>query len=356
MIRIVILIATTMLFSACDHSQATQAQHSPSHYNSQWFEPEQQQKKHKITAFVEPTDNATLAFQVAGTIIKEHVLIGDVVSEGDVLFELSNPALGPKITQLSAELSAIEATIKQNQAELARLQDLKKSNAVSQNDLDKLANQNDNLLAKKRSLESQKEEAQSLFDETTLTAPFAGTVAEIFKKNGETINAGEPVMLLGGVDSLQAPLFIPSHLQKSLAQGQTLEAEYQGQHFQATIKEISHAANPKSQLFKVVLDIPMALGMKSGEQIISYVPEALGMHYALPFEAVIDDGINKPYLLVIDQQKVTQVFTTIIGLRGENILLDIKTDIGNIGAIQVVTEGHSHLTVGQHLIQAETDS
>ncbi|WP_154224489.1 efflux RND transporter periplasmic adaptor subunit [Marinicella rhabdoformis] len=343
----IIIIAFSLFLYGCDTGQAENTVMKETNFRSETFKPKQQIKQHKITAFVEPTDNAFLSFQVSGTIEKKHINIGDVVEINDPLFSIDNPSLGPKIQQFDAEIKALEATINQNQAELSRLTDLKKSNAVSQNDLDRLINQNNNLLAKKDSLKAQQSEAQSMFDELLLSAPFKGTVAEIYKEAGENIASGEPILLLGGIDSLEAPVYLTSQLQNHLKTGQILNANYQGQAFQVSVKEISHAANPKSQLFKVVIGVPLDLGIKSGEQISIIIPEQMGFHYALPISAVIDDGINKPYVMVLDKSKVRQLYVHILGLQGNMLLLDLDTNFGNLDQIDVVTEGQSHLSVGQ---------
>ena len=344
---LLISIAYSIFLTGCDNGIAEDKVTEKAIYRSAFFAPSQQIKQHKISAFVEPTDNAFLSFQVSGTIEKKYINIGDVVSVDDPLFSIDNPALGPKIKQFDAEIKAIEATISQNQAELSRLTDLKKSNAVSQNDLDRLKNQNNNLLAKKDSLKAQLSEAQSLFDELLLSAPFKGTVAEIYKEAGENIASGEPILLLGGIDSLEAPVYLTSQLQNHLHPGQTLIANYQGQDFTVSVKEMSHAANPKSQLFKVVIDVSMTLGMKSGEQISILLPEQMGTHYALPVSAIIDDGINKPYVMVLDKNKIQQIFVHTLGLDQGMMLLDLDTNFGNLDKIEVITEGQSHLSVGQ---------
>lgn len=346
---ILLSIVLSASLNGCDTGEAKETAAKRTHYRSEAYKPKQQVKQHKITAFVEPTDNAFLSFQVAGTIEEKFINIGDVVAVNDPLFSIDNPSLGPKIKQFDAEIKAIEATINQNQAELRRLTDLKKSNAVSQNDLDRLKNQNNNLLAKKDSLKAQQSEAQSLFDELLLSAPFKGTVAEIYKEAGENIASGEPILLLGGIDSLEAPVYLTSQLQNHLQPGKSLDANYQGQDFKVSVKEISQAANPKSQLFKVVIDVPLDLGMKSGEQISILIPEQMGLHYALPISAVIDDGINKPYVMVLDKNKVRQLFVHILGLQQNMLLLDLDTSFGNLNEIDVVIEGQSHLSVGQRI-------
>ncbi len=354
--KVPLIILLALVMTACtDHSSNSSQIHQVV-YDSEIFMPALQHKKHKISAYAESTDHASLSFQVSGSIIKEYVNVGDTVNKGDSLFEISNPILAPKITQIDEEITALAADIAQNQTELKRLANLKKTNAISQNDLDKLIYKNESLNAKKRSLEAQRLEARSLFEETVLHAPFTGTVAEIFKKNGEMVNIGEPVALLSGVNSLQASIFVPSHLQNALHREQKIPAYYHDSSFLAVIKEISQTANPKSQLFKIIIELPSEITIKAGEQITTFIPEELGTHYSVPFESVIDDGINKPYLMVLHEQQVKQAFIKIIALREDEILLDLETDISHNKKIEVITQGQSHLTIGQHVKSKEKNS
>ncbi len=341
-------LAFVLLFlAACQQDQPATQQLERASFTVQELAPEQQIKTHQMAAFVVPTDQATMSFQVSGLITEQMIKIGDAVNTGENLFKITNPSLAPQIEQFQSQIEAINATLEQNHLELERVSTLQAQQAVSQNDLDRLNNERDNLQANKRSLEAQLAQAQSMFEETILKAPFDGNIADIYKETGEFINPGEAILLVGGVSSLEAPLYLPAYLHSNLTHGQQLQVKYHEHGMQATIKEISQSANPKSQLFKVMIDVPIEHNIKSGEKITVMIEEALGMYHRLPIESVIDDGINEPFVLLIENQKVQQVPITLIGIEGDQVIVNL----GHNNTINVVTAGQVNLAPGQDLSQ-----
>ncbi|MCX7553428.1 efflux RND transporter periplasmic adaptor subunit [Marinicella sp. S1101] len=345
--KITLLIIIGFLTTACHNDSNVSTELQDSGYDAALFSPSPQFKNHLVAAFVVPTDQASMSFQVSGIIEEQFIYIGDSVVKGQELFKVSNPSLAPQINQFKSEIEAIEATLKQNQVEVRRFKNLKQTNAISQNELDRLTNQRDNLLASKKSLEAQLEQAESLFDESYLRAPFAGNIAEIYKEAGEVISPGEVILVVGGITSLEAPIFLPAFLHKNLRQGDILEVLYDQNPIQATIKEISQTANPSSQLFKVMLDVPIMHGIKSGEKITVQIPEEIGEFFRLPIESVIDDGINQPFVFVIDNNQVIQSKISLIDIEGDEVIVKMPQQ----GEVEVVTAGQSKLSPQQKLIQ-----
>jgi RND family efflux transporter MFP subunit len=347
-LKSIISMAVFTMLVACSPSGSEQAieKHQVS-FESAAFHPQQQFKTHQLSAFVEPTNQAYLSFQISGIIAEQYIKIGDFVEVGEDLFKVSNPSLQPQIQQYKSQIDAIQANLIQNQAEVKRLKNLKKTNAVSQNDLDKLVNQRDNLLATQKSVEAQLEQAQSMFNESILKAPFAGTIAEIYKESGEVIQPGEVILLVGGVASLEAPIYLPAFLHKNIALGQSLTALYADKALNVTVKEISMSANPKSQLFKVMLDVPIEHEIKSGEKITITIKEPLGEYYQLPIESVIDDGINEPFVFVIDNNKAIHAPISLIDISNEHAIVKMPQQ----GEIEVVISGQVNLSPQQNIHQ-----
>lgn len=343
-----VLILIVLTLTACQHEQPPSQNEEKIGYSSATYTPTQQFKTHQVAAFVVPTDQASLSFQVSGIIEEQYIKIGDQVEPGQALFKVSNPSLEPQIQQFKSQIDAIDATLEQNSAEVKRVKDLKKTNAISQNELDRLTNQQDNLLATRKSLEAQLEQAQSLYDETLLKAPFAGSVAEIYKEAGEVIAPGEVVLLVGGVTSLEAPIFLPAYIHKNMQLGQILKVKYLQHEMTAAVKEISLSANPKSQLFKVMLDVPIDHDIKSGEKITVEIKEAMGQFYRLPIESVIDDGINEPFVFLIDDHQVIQTAITLIDIEDHDVIVQLPHQ----GAIEVVTAGQVNLSPNQKIKQS----
>ncbi len=347
-ISYLILTALLIMLNACSKETTTPNKENPQHttaYSSATFTPKEQFKTHQVAAFVVPTDQASMSFQVSGIIEEQFIKIGDTVEAGQQLFKIGNPSLAPQIEQFRNQKDAIKATIEQNQAEVKRVENLKKTNAVSQNDLDRLTNQRNNLLATKKSIEAQLNQAQSLFDETYLRAPFAGNIAEIYKEAGEVISPGEVVLVVGGVNSLEAPLYLPSFLHKNITVGQNLTVAYNHHEISATVKEISQTANSKSQLFKVMIDVPIQHDIKSGEKITVEIKESMGIYYRLPIESVIDDGINEPFVFTVENNQVVQTRIELADIENDEVIVQLPKQ----GVIEVITSGQVSLSPNQKL-------
>lgn len=341
-----IVSLVVLMLQACTPTSETETTElNDASYSSAKFYPELQFKKHKVPAFVEPTNQANLSFQVSGVIAEQLIKIGEKVVTGQDLFRIVNPSLAPQIQQYESQINAIQATLEQNNAEVKRVESLHKTNAISQNELDRLVNQRDNLKATKQSIEAQLEQAQLLFNETSLKAPFAGNVSEIYKEPGEVISPGELVMLLGGVQSLEAPLYIPSFLHKNIKFGQQFNVIYKQQKIIATVKEISMSANPKSQLFKVLIEVPIMHDIKSGEKIHVTIEEQIGTYFRLPVESVIDDGINQPFVFLIDNNQIIQTNITLIDIEDDKVIVQMPQQ----GEVEVVTAGQVSLSPNQKL-------
>jgi len=289
------VLSIALLLTACTETNdqpltsSLDKNQTNSTYDSAIFSATTQYKTHQIAAFVVPTDQASLSFQVSGMIEEQYIKIGDKVEKGQQLFKVSNPSLEPQILQFSSQIDAINATLEQNKVEVQRFKNLKTTNAVSQNELDRLTNQSDNLLANKKSVEAQLEQAQSLFEESYLKAP--------------------------------------SHSMN------------------ASVKEISLSANPTSQLFKVMLDVPIMHQIKSGEKITVQIKENIGDFFRLPIESVIDDGINQPFVLLIVNHQVVRTPIELIEIIGDEAIVNMQQQ----GAVEVVISGQAKLSPQQNL-------
>jgi len=305
-------------------------------------EKQQRFKTHTLPTYTEATDNAFLAFQISGTIERRLVQLGDTVNKDDVLMTVYNPQLAPQIDNFLGQIDSVNANIKQTENEVNRLQNLRKTNAVSQNDLDRLINQRNSLVAQRESLKAQLSNAKALNQESVLTAPFSGSIADVVKDEGEVVAAGTTVLVLGGLDALEAAINLPAKLHRNLAQGQTLAVEYRDHTINASIKEISLTAHPTTQLFTIMLDIPIEHEIKSGERILVQFNESLGELYQLPLEAVVDDGVNAPYIYIETDRSIEKLTVSIDSIIDDQVNVHLPMDT----PIEVVTQGQHQLKSG----------
>jgi|GEM_PF-1086341 len=340
-----LLIAFMAVLTACQDDSTNAQSVDDSHIISAEFSPETYHKNHTISAFVQAVEQAQLAFQVSGRLAEQWVEIGQQVNQGEPLLRLYNPGLEPQINAIEAQLQANSVDLKQTESELKRNQSLSDIQAISQNQLERLQSQVDQLKAQQVRLVAQLQAANNQFKEATLSAPFKGEVADILVKPGTQVQAGQPVIELSGSQLFEAPLYIGNDLLSHLNVNQTLNANFGTQELTVTIKEISRSANPSSQLFKVLVQLPANSQLMAGQKIEVVLPEPLDNIYQLPVSAVIDDGINEPYVYALDNGVVKHYSVQVLQFYDNHIWVNIRNQKGKLN---IITAGQSTVTPPQN--------
>ena len=341
--RFILPAVVVLLSSACSSEPPVNQPEAPVlQLKTITVEKQPQFKTHSLPAYTQATNSASLAFQISGTIDRRMVQLGDAVEKGDVLMTIYNPQVGPQIDNFLGQIDSVDANIKQTDNEVNRLENLRKTNAVSQNALDRLINQRKSLVAQRESLKAQLANAKAVNAESVLTAPFSGSIADVVKDEGEVVAPGTTVLVLGGLDALETALNLPAKLHRNITEGQTLSVEYLGSEISASVKEISLSAHPRTQLFTVMLDIPIQNNIKSGERVLVRLKESLGEFYQLPLEAVVDDGVNAPYIYINTDKTVEKFSVHIDSIVDDavNVHLPMNTPI------EVIIQGQHQLKSG----------
>ena len=194
-------------------------------------------------------ENVRIAPPVSGLVTKVHVKVADRVNQGDPLFQLDDrellAQLQTRIDSLpsaAARIAEQEIRLRDIQDQLRRLQAVKDKRAVSEDDVQRKWHEAE---AAKRGLirsradlrlaQTQRDEVQSLLERLTVRAPRAGTILQVNVRSGEyaTVNANEPLILLGDTETLQvradidevnAPLVVPGSAAVAYLKGRTEQA------------------------------------------------------------------------------------------------------------------------------------
>jgi RND family efflux transporter MFP subunit len=138
------------------------------------------------SAIVVPVNDAQLSFASTGRVTAVNAVVGDEVRAGDVLVTLDTILLEAKVREAEANLAAAEAQVrflKRNKTDAVHLEKAEADVARMQALVD---------LAK-ATLEAQ----------STLTAPFAGTIVSVDIAPSETVIPGQAVIVLADFSSFQ---------------------------------------------------------------------------------------------------------------------------------------------------------
>ncbi len=259
-------------------------------------------------AEVEANTTSKLAFRVNGQIIDFPVKAGNEVKKGDLL-----AALDPKDFQL--RLDDRKARYQLAKSQFERAKSLLAKKLVPQSKFDQAKA---NLSVALSSLETAKTELTY----TQLTAPFDGSIANVFVKKHETIQAKQPILTLISRDtidiSIQMPENIISRVQKNTHYKPTVIFDsHPEQEFLVSVKEWDTQANPSTLTYKVVFSLPVPKtfnvlpGMSANIRIdLSKILQTQNKHFLVPVSAVFSpEGIpvkaNIGYVWLVNPKNFT---------------------------------------------------
>lgn len=243
-------------------------------------------------ALVTLIDDVKVPATEMGMLTAIHVVEGQQIEDATVLADVDNREsiakqliaqgeLDAALAQAEsdAELEVAKKAVDVAREELTQQEDIRKVNptAVSLTELRKyrfqlqraeaqvrLAETDRNIAA--LTAETKRAQLQAIdieFDRRKVKAPFSGEVVEIFRKRGEWVQAGEPVMHIAHLDKCRVKGFVQaSHASPHELEGKPVEIEFQASngkplHIKATIGYASEVIEGvgSSRQFRIWADI-----------------------------------------------------------------------------------------------------
>lgn len=155
------------------------------------------------TGEVKAQDLVTVGAQVSGKIEQLYVNIGQEVKKGELIAEIDSTTQQNDVDIAKAKLSSYQAQLKAAKTSLniaekqyKRMQELKKKNAASDEDLENAQDVYETAQSKVAEIEASLKEteitlstAETNLGYTKITAPLDGTIVSVPVKVGQTINA-----------------------------------------------------------------------------------------------------------------------------------------------------------------------
>ncbi|HXZ07110.1 MAG TPA: efflux RND transporter periplasmic adaptor subunit, partial [Paraburkholderia sp.] len=152
-----------------------------------------------------------LRAQVGGTLTQIHFKDGDIVHKGDLLFEIDPEPYQIKLSEATAELESANARLALATRELARAQELQRSEAGTVENVDQK-------VAEQRAAQAAVDNANALvrdarfdLDRCKITAPFTGRIGTHLVSTGNLVSGSRagtaPTTLLATIVSLD-PIYL----------------------------------------------------------------------------------------------------------------------------------------------------
>ncbi|MGO2012010.1 MAG: efflux RND transporter periplasmic adaptor subunit [Pseudoalteromonas sp.] len=225
-----------------------------------------------------------IAFRVSGELIKFPALAGQHVEKNQLLAKLD-----PEDFQL--QYDERKARFELANSQLKRIQKLYNKSITSQSELDQA-------LANKQVAESALKIAKTNLNNSELRAPFSGTVAKVFVKNFESVQAKQDILRLETRDLMDVVIQVPEKLiariDKDVNYQPTVVFDgFPQKSYTLNIKEFDTQADPITLSYKVVFSLPvpedfnLLAGMTGRVDIdLSKITHSQSNYALLPVEAV----------------------------------------------------------------------
>ncbi len=268
---------------------------------------------------------ARLAFAFGGRLVARPVEEGDRVAAGQVLARLDDLEVRNAVTTARAALAELAARRAQSERDRDRAERLLEAKAATREEVEKRLAAFHAVRAAEEAAAARLKEAERLFAETALEAPFAGTVTEVHHQSGEFVLAGRPVVTLSGDGDLELEVEVPESVISRVAVGDevALRVPVLGSgEVGGRIKSLGRAAAAR-RLFPVVAGLPAVDGLAAGVTAELVLLLTSDDALAVPVEAVVNPGGRRPavYRLAAagDVATVEKVAVEIGSLLGERV-------------------------------------
>ncbi len=269
---------------------------------------------------------ARLAARVAGPLEQVMVDVGDTVTNGQPLFVVDRVALGHQLEMARQDLRVTEAGVEEARAAVRRAEAAAEKASVDHERLDRLYRQDgvvardlwekaalahreaaaalDHAVAALALAEARREQAAAAlgiagrrWDDSTGVAPFDAVVAARLAEPGEYVGPGTSVVVLKGLDGVEARVHVPAAWYELVRPGRTTaEVSAGGRRLgEFPVSQRAGAVHPTTRTFEVRL--------------------------ALPGVTDLADGLACEVALILNRRRAAGVPVSAVGLRGGGMVV-----------------------------------
>ncbi len=206
------------------------------------------------------------AAKLMARVLEVRVRAGDAVRAGDVLAVLDDRDVKARAEQARSALHAEEAQAAQARAEHDRVKGLFEREAATRRDLEAAEARARSAAAQAAQAGEALREAEVALGEAQVRAPAEGVVAEKLVEAGDTAVPGRALFVLHDPSRLRLEALVPETCAAKLSVGMKVRVrmDVPPAEVEASVEEISPAADPRSRTFQVKASLPAGAGFRAG--------------------------------------------------------------------------------------------
>jgi membrane fusion protein (multidrug efflux system) len=298
------------------------------------------------TGSVAGAKEIVLTAKTQGTIVSLAARTGDRVGAGQVVVTLESENQQLIVAKSEEQVAAAKLNLAKAEIAFARVKELFDLEAVSQAEYDDARFMLESAQVAYNVAVSDNQLANKALSDTTVVAPFSGSVVQCSVEQGQTVFPGKELMTVVDDSSLKVKASLNAGQLKLAKPGQSgvfAAGTYNGKEFTCTVTSIGSKADPDNLTYPLELSLPAGAGLQLKPGMFGNVR----LHTAeinrniIPREAVI----------TLDESGQAEVFCIKNGKAFKTSIQTGEADDRNIAVIAGLKPGDRVVTFGQSLLR-----
>ena len=303
----------------------------------------------QMTGTVESSNDATLSAQSSGTL--EYLApLGRTVARGAVLARIDAGLASAGLQQAEAQVASAEAQFELAEDNLQRQEPLYQDSVISAIEFQNVKAQYNQAKAGLAQAKAARTQAQKQVSNTTINAPFSGTVEEHFAEQGEQLNPGGPVLRIVNTSNVKVEVGVPERYASEVEVGTPVQIDFQayrGETRRGRVSFSGSAINPQSRTFPIEVDVSNTDG-KLKPQMIAQVYltlETIPNVIVVPQAAIVRDE-NGDNVFIVESEGGQSIASRRRITLGPTYSGRVVVESGLASGDEVLVLGQSNITEG----------
>ncbi len=350
-----LLVLATTLATSChrDHGQRATAQLEPIKGHVAAVQRLRESRPIKVYGIVQPARQSFVSSRVIGPVVSVKVAAGDKVNKGQPLVLIQPQTIEGQVAQAKGALAQAEAALALAEKNYRRFQELHKTKAASDLELDMARMQYDQAKGAVAQAKGAVQSVSSVAGEAVVRAPFPARVVEKLVEVGDLAAPGRPLVRLESLTGRKIWLTIREADIRRVTPGQTLDVRFDTRPdlgvIEGVVDEIVPAADPATHTFTVKVglgrvEVPSGISGNAelpGDTVERLVILASAVHRRGGLELVVvrdPDGTARTRAITTGRTLKDGRIEVLSGLdEGDQVVLDAPGPVADGTPVEVVS-------------------
>lgn len=211
-------------------------------------------------------NSVNVSTRMMGYITSMRGKVGQNVTAGQPLVSINSTDIQAKGGQANAQISQAQASFNIARKDYERFLNLYKNQSASQKELDDMRARYEMAQAGLQAARQMKNEVNSQYKYTNITAPISGIITAKFAEQGDMASPGMPLLTIESSGTLQAQVLVSEKYITMISQGMSVQVTLKSinKTVSGTVSEISKSATNTGGQYMVKINIPTSQDLLPG--------------------------------------------------------------------------------------------